>query len=196
MQVKRDTMKLNLGCGFKKLDGYRNVDKFPECAPDEVVDLECFPWPWPDDSVEEVVMTHVLEHLGADVEVYFNIIRELYRVCRHDAELRIVVPHPRHDSFTADPTHVRPITIDGLSMLSRRQCEEWIRDGHANSPIAIMIGVDFEMKQYTIALDKDWRSRYDLGKVSNIEMARAIREMNNVVQETQIILQAVKRYDI
>lgn len=188
-------MKLNLGCGFSKLDGYHNVDKFSDCAPDAVVDLECFPWPWPDDSVDEVVMTHVLEHLGAETEVYFNIFRELYRVCRHGATLRITVPHPRHDTFIADPTHVRPITIDGLSMFSRRQCEAWIRDGHANTPIAIVVGVDFEIVQTTIVLDKDWRSRYDLGKVSNLEMARAIRELNNVVLETQIILRAVKRYD-
>jgi len=188
-------MKLNLGCGFSKLDGYHNVDKFSDCAPDAVVDLECFPWPWPDDSVDEVVMTHVLEHLGAETEIYFNIFRELYRVCRHGATLRITVPHPRHDTFIADPTHVRPITIDGLSMFSRRQCEAWIRDGHANTPIAIVVGVDFEIVQTTIVLDKDWRSRYDLGKVSNLEMARAIRELNNVVLETQIILRAVKRYD-
>ena len=188
-------MKLNLGCGFSKLGGYHNVDRFPECTPDEVVDLECFPWPWPDDSVDEVVMTHVLEHLGAETEVFFNIFRELYRVCQHGAALRITVPHPRHDTFIADPTHVRPITIDGLSMFSRRQCEEWIRDGHANTPVAIMVGVDFEITENTLVLDKDWRSRYDLGKVSNLEMARAIRELNNVVQEVKIVLRAVKRYD-
>jgi predicted SAM-dependent methyltransferase len=188
-------MKLNLGCGFRKRDGYRNVDNFAECAPDELVDLECFPWPWPDDSVSEVLMSHVLEHLGATTQVYFDIFRELYRVCRHDAVVRIIVPHPRHDTYIADPTHVRPITVDGLSMFSRRQCEEWIRDGHANTPIAIMLGVDFEMTQTTIVLDKEWHSRYETGKVSNIEMVRAIKELNNVVQETTIVMRVVKRYD-
>jgi predicted SAM-dependent methyltransferase len=53
-------MKLNLGCGLYKLDGFRNVDKFAACDPNEVVDLEVFPWPWADDSVDEVVMSHVL----------------------------------------------------------------------------------------------------------------------------------------
>ena len=189
-------MKLNLGCGFRKRDGYHNVDKFADCMPDEIVDLEQFPWPWPDDSVDEVVMSHVLEHLGAETAVYFNIFRELHRVCRHGAVLDITVPHPRHDTFIADPTHVRPITIDGLSMFSRRQCEEWIRDGHANTPIAVMIGVDFEITRTTIVLDNDWRSRYETGKVSNIEMVRAMRELSNVVQETRIVMRAVKRYDI
>jgi len=188
-------MKLNLGCGFQKRDGFHNVDKFPDCSPDAVVDLERFPWPWPDDSVDEVVMRHVLEHLGADTEVYFNIFRELYRVCCHEAVVHITVPHPRHDTFLADPTHVRPITIDGLSMFSRRQCEIWIRDGNANTPIALMVGVDFEITQTTIVLDKDWKTRYDQGEFSNVEMVRAIREYNNVVLETSVVMRAVKQYD-
>jgi len=188
-------MKLNLGCGYKKRDGFHNVDMFADCTPDEVVDLEHFPWPWPDDSVDEVIMSHVLEHLGAETGVYFNIFRELYRVCQHDAVLNITVPHPRHDTFLADPTHVRPITVDGLSMFSRRQCEIWIRDGMANSPIALMVGVDFEITQTTIVLDRDWRARYDSGKISNNDMVRAIREYNNVIQETNIVMRAVKRYD-
>ena len=40
-------MKLNLGCGNYKMNGFVNVDKFADCEPDEVVDLEVFPWPWP-----------------------------------------------------------------------------------------------------------------------------------------------------
>ena len=188
-------MKLNLGCGFNKREGFHNVDKFPDCAPDAVVDLESFPWPWADDSVDEVVMSHVLEHLGAETDVYFNIFRELYRVCCHDAELIITVPHPRHDTFIVDPTHVRPITVDGLSMFSRRQCEIWVRDGVANSPIALMVGVDFDIKQTTIVLDDDWKQRYESGKISNIEMVRAMREYNNVVLETRIVMRTVKRYD-
>ena len=60
-------MRFNLGCGFNKRDGFINVDRFADCAPDEIVDLEKIPWPWPDDSAEEIQMIHVLEHLGAAV---------------------------------------------------------------------------------------------------------------------------------
>ena len=38
-------MKFNMGCGFKKLEGYVNVDKYPECSPDMQFDLEVLPWP-------------------------------------------------------------------------------------------------------------------------------------------------------
>ena len=32
-------MKLNLGCGNYKMNGFVNVDKFAYCEPEEVVDL-------------------------------------------------------------------------------------------------------------------------------------------------------------
>jgi hypothetical protein len=188
-------MRINFGCGYRKRDGYHNVDKFPGCAPDEVADLECFPWPWPSDSVDEAVMTHVLEHLGATPEAYFNVFRELYRVCRHDARVHITVPHPRHDTFLGDPTHVRPVTIDGLAMFSRRQCEEWIRDGRANTPVAVMVGVDFEIEATSLVLEPIWRSRLELKKITEAELLLAIRERNNVVVETTAVLRAVKRRD-
>jgi predicted SAM-dependent methyltransferase len=61
-------LKLNLGCGENKYAAYVNVDKHGN--PDLVHDLETFPWPWPNDSVSEIVLCHVLEHLGHDPAVY------------------------------------------------------------------------------------------------------------------------------
>jgi len=57
-------LNLNLGCGFKKLDGFLNINRHPAGPPDAVVDLESLSWPWDDDSVDQVVLCHVLEHLG------------------------------------------------------------------------------------------------------------------------------------
>ena len=117
-------MRLNLGCGFNKSTGYVNVDSSKLCAPDVLHNLEQTPWPWEDSSVDEIVMRHVLEHLGATTDVYFSVLREMYRVCRPDARITIVVPHPRHDDFLHDATHVRAVTLEGLSMFSRKNCEE------------------------------------------------------------------------
>ena len=57
-------LKLNLGCGKRRREGFINVDSQPGCQPDLVLDLEALPWPWADDSVDEVDLIHVLEHLG------------------------------------------------------------------------------------------------------------------------------------
>ena len=53
-------LRLNLGCGFKQLEGYVNVDRFGN--PDLKFDLETFPWPWLDNSVIEIKLIHILEH--------------------------------------------------------------------------------------------------------------------------------------
>ena len=57
-------MKLNMGCGHNKREGYVNVDMSPVCNPDVVWDLETLPWPWQDNSVDGVLFNHSLEHLG------------------------------------------------------------------------------------------------------------------------------------
>ena len=65
-------MKLNLGCGQNRLDGYVNADREPVVEPDVVMDLEEFPWPFDEHSVDEVMANHVLEHVGARAEVFIE----------------------------------------------------------------------------------------------------------------------------
>ncbi len=71
-------LRLNLGCGVKRLNGYVNVDKFGEH--DLCFDLETFPYPWEHNSIAEIAMHQVLEHLGQQTKVYLKIIQELYRL--------------------------------------------------------------------------------------------------------------------
>ena len=123
-------MKLNLGCGQNKQAGYVNTDREPAVQPDVVMDLEKFPWPFEDDSVDEVLAFHVLEHVGATPELFIRIMQELYRVCRKGATVRIAVPHLRHDNFFDDPTHVRAITPMTLELFSRKTA----RNGRRRAP--------------------------------------------------------------
>jgi predicted SAM-dependent methyltransferase len=185
-------MRLNLGCGNRKAPDWVNVDKVAACNPDQVVDLEQRPWPWADDSVDEVMFSHVLEHLGASSEVYLGIFQELYRVCRDGAKVTVVVPHPRHNHFLSDPTHVRPITHEGLSLFSQAVNRQTIAQGFANTPLGVYLGIDFETRTVNIVLDEPWHGRFERRELSEADVRDAIRSYNNVVKETQIVLEAIK----
>ncbi|HND32255.1 MAG TPA: hypothetical protein PKY30_08075 [Myxococcota bacterium] len=185
-------MRLNLGCGSRKMAGWVNVDRYAGCQPDQVVDLEQTPWPWADNSAEEVQMIHVLEHLGQSTERYLAIIGELYRICAPNAKIFIVVPHPRHDSFLTDPTHVRPITAEGLAMFSQTRNRRQQAANCANTPLGLMLGIDLEVEKAELVLDPAWRQRLSRGEVTAAQVNEAVQERYNVVESSHIVLRAVK----
>ncbi len=82
-------MKLNLGCGKKKLAGYTNVDMFGE--PDLKLDLFRLPWPWEDNSIDEIACHHFLEH----VPDFRSTWMEFHRVLKPGGKLWIRVPNWR-----------------------------------------------------------------------------------------------------
>jgi hypothetical protein len=185
-------MRLNLGSGQWKLPGYVNVDKSPASEPDEVVDLERVPWPWPDGSVDEVLMSHVLEHLGATTEAYFGILKEIYRVCRPGAEVKIIVPHPRHDTFLIDPTHVRAILPESMTLLSKKRNLECKEKGISDTPLGLYLDVDFEVVEISQLLDPMWEKDLASGKVSEDQVLGMARLYSNVIKEITIVMKAVK----
>jgi SAM-dependent methyltransferase len=183
-------VKLNLGCGHERLDGYLNVDRVGD--PPFTWDLESFPWPWPDSSAEEVRLHHVLEHLGATPAVYLRLIQELYRVCRDGAKVSITVPHPRHDDFLVDPTHVRPILPESFQLFSKKKCLEWVARGVSNSTLALWLDVDLEIDRVTHTLDPLWHAQLQAGKLKAEELSVMAQQIHNVIKETLIELRVVK----
>ncbi len=180
-------LKLNLGCGDRHLDGWVNVDCQPACHPDMVCDLEQFPWPFADGSVSEILLEHVLEHLGESRALYLAVIRELYRICRHGATIHIIVPHPRHDHYFNDPTHVRPILPDGLRMFDQSLNRQWIAKKWSNTPLGIYLGVDFRITECQYQLDSLYREKIKRGEVTKEQLHELLRTHNNVCE--QIILE-------
>jgi hypothetical protein len=179
-------LRLNLGSGQHPIDGWVNVDKFG--SPDVRWDLEQFPWPWETGSVDAVKLTHVLEHLGKSADVYFRILQELYRVCKHGAEIEIVVPHPRHDDFLADPTHVRAFTADCFELFSQKNNREWKERGGSNTPLGMYLNIDFQTKRKEIVVVDSWYAKLKSGQVSDSELRFAIEHYNNVVKQIEICL--------
>ncbi len=185
-----NSLRLNLGCGERKLDGYINVDKFGN--PDLKQDLETFPWPWDDNSVSEILLIHVLEHLGQDTNTYLNIIKEMYRICQHGAKIQIIVPHHRHDFFFDDPTHVRVVTPMGLSLFSQRLNKKWVEEKAANSPLGLYLGVNFELIGTYYTPSSHW---FELHPEPEVDVDLLLSESayyNNLIEQIEMILEVVK----
>jgi len=89
-------IKLNLGCGLKKINGYINVDNRLSCEPDLVHDLNVFPYPFTDNYASEIIMDHVIEHLNDPMTV----LQELFRISAPGAKIFINCPH-----FSANWSH-------------------------------------------------------------------------------------------
>ena len=185
-------LRLNLGSGVNKMDGYVNVDKFDYGKPDIMMDLEQTPWQFLDDSVEEIMLNHTLEHLGKDTQTFFAIIKEIYRVCKNNALIEINVPHPRHDNFISDPTHVRAITPMTLQLFDLELNEHWQQTRAANSPFAIYLGVNFKLLSTNINVEQSYIDQLNQNKITNEELKVLISERNNVATEYRFTLKVIK----
>ena len=181
-----------MGCGHAKVAGFINVDLYPACNPDLVCDLEVLPWPWPDNSIEVVKFNHCLEHMGQNSRVFLGIMKELYRICKDGAQIEINVPHPRHDDFINDPTHVRIITPELLTLFDREQNDMWQMTGAANSPLAHYLDVNFKIKSAVSILAEPYASKFDKGEISAEAAQSMARDLNNVIREIRIVILALK----
>lgn len=101
-------MKLDLGCGKRKKDGFIGVDSRPFDGVDAICDLGTAKWPWLDDTVDEVYCSHMVEHLTWPQRIHF--FNELHRVMKKGAKAQIITPHPLSIRFYGDPTHQAPMS--------------------------------------------------------------------------------------
>lgn len=99
-------LKLDLGCGPHKRDGFYGVDASPFVGVDQVVDLTKTPWPWADQSVAEAHASHFVEHLTNTQRVGF--VNELFRILVPGGTCQLIVPHWASCRAYGDPTHQWP----------------------------------------------------------------------------------------
>ena len=89
-------MKLDLGCGKHKKEGFVGVDVFNFPGVDHVVDLGKGKLPFEDDTVDEVYANHFFEHL--DIDDIVRLMSDIFRVCKNGAKVEIHTPHFSGDS--------------------------------------------------------------------------------------------------
>src|SRR3989344_3894115 len=113
-------MKIQFGCGRDKREGYVNCDISPEFNPDKIVDITKR-LPFKDNSAEEILMSHVLEHTQKPIEVF----REIYRICKNGAIVKIRVPYFSHESAFSTMDHYSFFTLTSFDFLDSRHEKHW-----------------------------------------------------------------------
>jgi len=96
-------MKLDVGCGFNKEDGYIGIDIQDRDGVDIVHDLEVFPWPIKDEECEQVHCSHIAEHIKPWLQMdFFN---EIWRIMKPGGVMQLNVPYAGCHGDIQDPTH-------------------------------------------------------------------------------------------
>ena len=93
--------RLNLGSGARPLAGAVNLDISDRVGADVVHDLNRMPWPFGDDTFDEVHAYDVIEHLHDVVRS----LEEIHRIARHGAIVHVTVPHFSSANTFTDVTH-------------------------------------------------------------------------------------------
>lgn len=103
-------MKVNLGCGRTKMDGYVNIDSQRKVAPDIILDLDD-PYALRNDSL----VYNVTEWLGIDLIEHIRnplpLLEWMWHRSVPGAQCGFELPYGSSDDAWEDPTRVRPYFI-------------------------------------------------------------------------------------
>jgi len=180
-------MKINLGGGLKRFEGFVNVDADPLTIPDYLCNIETETWPFPDSSVEEIKAEHILEHIG---DGFFHVMQEMYRICQDSAIVNIVVPHHRSEMWYGDVTHRRFITVENLRQFSQKENHWHTKQWGSSTGFGLRYGVDFEIIEFDFIPNTEWRKRF--AAMTQEEILEVSNNFNNVYYETKVKLQVIK----
>lgn len=83
-------MKLNLGSGTKKIAGWINCDFDKNTNPDKIVNLNALPLPFADNSVHEIMLDNVVEHLHIPLDTFIG---EMRRILKRNGTMTLILPN-------------------------------------------------------------------------------------------------------
>ncbi len=138
-------MRLDLGSGIVKREGYYRVDNNPICKPDRLMDMQEYVKELLDNTLDHVVASHSFEFLDG-YELY-EVMNHLHRAIKPTGELTIEVTsvslpdgkiNPRAWTVPILKTHFSPDTFRcflGGSTLAYRGVQPWsvISSHHASN---------------------------------------------------------------
>lgn len=142
-------LRLDIGCGPNKRQGFTGVDQIAFPGVDTVCDLRQ-PWPWKDNSVDEVFSSHVIEHFNALERVHF--VNELYRVLKVGSKATLIAPHWSSCRAYGDPTHQWPPISEFVFYYWRK---DWRK---TNAPHT---DIEFFKQGFTCNFEVTWGFQFD-----------------------------------
>jgi SAM-dependent methyltransferase len=136
-----EPLRIDLGCGPNKREGFKGVDMFPMDNVDVVCNLAKDKWPFKDNSVDEAHASHFLEHLTnlGDKWERIHFFNELYRVLKPGAQASLIFPHWCSNRYYGDPTHKEPFSEMGFCYLDKdwrlaqapHTDSKWLKNGYS-----------------------------------------------------------------
>jgi hypothetical protein len=173
-------IRINLACGQIKQEGFVGIDKVRTDATDIVFDLETYPWPIPDNCVDEVTISHFVEHVQK-LEPFMD---ELWRIVKSPwvnkegekmtSKVTIICPYYSSMRAMQDPQHIRPISEATFLYYN----EDWRK---VNKLDHYGIRADFNFS-YGYQFVPEWVSR------SQETRDFAVKHYNNVITDIYVTL--------
>jgi SAM-dependent methyltransferase len=112
---EKKLVKVDLAAGLnKKGEDYIGIDYVKVDGIDIVHNLNTYPWPFEDNSVDELFCSHYVEHIPHDIfnptdtrDGLIQFMDECYRILKPGGKLTIQVPFGSSIRAFQDPTHRR-----------------------------------------------------------------------------------------
>ena len=161
-------VKLDIACGQNKQEGFIGIDIAGNA--DIIHDLNVYPWPFEDNSVDECFCSHYVEHVD-DLMKFFN---ECYRIMKPEAQMMIISPYYSSVRAMQDPTHKNFISEASFIYYNK----DWrVQNKLDHYPITC----DFDFT-YGYAFNPAWQNRSEDAR--NFALVHYI----NVVSDIQVVM--------
>lgn len=176
-------MKLDLACGNARTSGFVGVDKYLPPDPNRLqFDLLEFPWRFPDESIEEVVCHHFIEHIpmtetpdGVDLLCAF--MDEVWRILKTGGQATFSWPHVQSTRAFQDPTHRRFIPWETFAYFDLKYRKHF---GLEHYPIK----ANFDIVSCEVVALRD-----DVNTLDDQTKAKAIDRMWNTANDMMVVIE-------
>jgi hypothetical protein len=116
-------VRLDLGCGTRRKDGWIGLDRHPCAGADVLGDLAHLPLA--DGCADQVLLDNVVEHV-LDIP---GMMHEVWRVCRGGARVHVVTPHFSSQASFRDPTHLHHLSYYSMDHFEKESASHYVGGG-------------------------------------------------------------------